>query len=51
MMRRRRAELRVLRRAWFPAELAVQRAETLVWAPAACRKHGMYLSARDLEAA
>jgi hypothetical protein len=45
------AELRVLRRPWFPAELQIQRAEALVWAPAAFRKHGVYLSARDLEAA
>jgi hypothetical protein len=45
------AELRVLRRPWFPAELEIQRAEALVWAPAAFRKHGVYLSARDLEAA
>jgi hypothetical protein len=45
------AELRVLRRPWFPAELKVQRAEALVWAPAAFRKHGVYLSATDLEAA
>jgi hypothetical protein len=44
-------ESRVLRRPWFPAVLAVQRAEALVWAPAAFRKHGVYLSARDLEAA
>ena len=36
---------------WFPAELRVQRADALVWAPAAFRKHGVYLSARDLEAA
>jgi hypothetical protein len=45
------AESRVLRRPWFPAELQIQRAEALVWAPAAFRKHGVYLSARDLEAA
>jgi hypothetical protein len=45
------AELRVLARPWFPAELRVQRADALVWAPAAFRKHGVYLSARDLEAA
>jgi hypothetical protein len=45
------AESRVLQRPWFPAELAVQRAEALIWAPAAFRKHGVYLSARDLEAA
>ena len=45
------AESRVLGRPWFPAELRIQRAEALVWAPAAFRKHGVYLSARDLEAA
>ena len=45
------AELRVLRRPWFPAELRVQRADALVRAPAAFRKHGVYLSAADLEAA
>lgn len=44
-------ESRVLRRPWFPAELEIQRAEALVWAPAAFRKHGVYLSAHDLEAA
>ena len=44
-------EIRVLRRPWFPAELETQRADALVWAPAAFRKHGVYLSARDLEAA
>jgi len=44
-------ESRVLRRPWFPAELQIQRAEALVWAPAAFRKHGVYLSARDLDAA
>jgi hypothetical protein len=45
------AEMRVLRRPWFPAELRVQRADALVRAPAAFRKHGVYLSAADLEAA
>jgi hypothetical protein len=45
------AESWVLRRPWFPAELQIQRAEALVWAPAAFRKHGVYLSARDLDAA
>jgi len=45
------ADLRVLRRPWFPAELKVQRADALVRAPAAFRKHGVYLSAVDLEAA
>jgi hypothetical protein len=44
-------EIRVLQRSWFPAELKIQRADALVWAPAAFRKHGVYLSARDLEAA
>src|SRR5690242_4797478 len=45
------AEARVLRWAWFPAELAVQRADAIAWAPAAFRKHGVYLSAHDLAAA
>jgi hypothetical protein len=45
------AGARGLRRPWFPAELEIQRAEVLIWAPAAFRKHGVYLSARDLEAA
>jgi hypothetical protein len=45
------AELRVLRQPWFPAKLRVQRADALVHAPAAFRKHGVYLSAADLEAA
>jgi hypothetical protein len=45
------AELRVLRRPWFPAQLRVQRADALVHAPAAFRKHGVYLSATDLGAA
>jgi hypothetical protein len=45
------AESRVLAQPWFPAELQIQRAEALVWAPAAFRKHGVYLSARDLETA
>lgn len=45
------ADGRVLRRAWFPAQLAVQRADALAWAPAAFRKHGVYLSIKDLEAA
>jgi hypothetical protein len=44
-------EPRVLRRAWFPARLAVQRTDALVRAPAAFRKHGVYLSAHDLTAA
>jgi hypothetical protein len=33
------------------AALEIQRADALVWAPAAFRKHAVYLSARDLEAA
>jgi hypothetical protein len=44
-------EARVLRRAWFPAELAIHRADALAWAPAAFRKHGVYLSIHDLAAA
>ena len=34
---------------WFPSSLPSKRMEAL--APAAFRKHGVYLSARDLEAA
>jgi hypothetical protein len=45
------AEPRVLRLAWFPAELAIHRADALVRAPAAFRKHGVYLSTNDLSAA
>jgi hypothetical protein len=45
------AEMRALQRPWFPAELRVQRVDALVRAPAAFRKHGVYLSAADLEAA
>jgi hypothetical protein len=45
------AESRVLWRPWFPADLQVQRVEALVWAPAEFRRHGIYLSARDLDAA
>jgi hypothetical protein len=37
--------------AWFPAQLQIPRTEALVWAPAAFRKHGVYLSVRDLNAA
>jgi hypothetical protein len=44
-------DLRVLERPWFPAALRVQRADALVHAPAAFRKHGVYLAAADLEAA
>ena len=42
---------RVLRTPWFPSSLRSKRMEALVWAPAAFRKHGVYLSARDLDAA
>lgn len=45
------ARTRVLNRPWFPAELRAHRLEALVWAPAAFRKHGVYLAAGDLEAA
>jgi hypothetical protein len=34
-----------------PGDVAVQAHGALVWAPAAFRKHGVYLSAHDLEAA
>jgi len=44
-------ETRVLRRAWFPAELATQRGDAFVWAPAAFRRHCVYLSVHDLAAA
>jgi len=39
---------RVLRRPWFPAELPALRAHALAHAPAAFRKHGVYLAAADL---
>jgi hypothetical protein len=42
---------RVLATPWFPSSMASKRTEALVWAPAAFRKHGVYLSSRDLEAA
>jgi hypothetical protein len=42
---------RVLSTPWFPSSLPSKRTEALVWAPAAFRKHGVYLSAQDLEAA
>lgn len=42
---------RILATPWFPSSLRSKRMEALVWAPAAFRKHGVYLSARDLEAA
>jgi hypothetical protein len=42
---------RVLTTPWFPSSLPSKRMEALVLAPAAFRKHGVYLSARDLEAA
>ncbi|GID26176.1 hypothetical protein [Paractinoplanes brasiliensis] len=42
---------RVLGTPWFPSSLRSKRMEALVSAPAAFRKHGVYLSARDLEAA
>nr|GID82022.1 hypothetical protein Ade03nite_09460 [Actinoplanes derwentensis] len=41
----------VLATPWFPSSLASKRMEALVTAPAAFRKHGVYLAARDLEAA
>lgn len=45
------ADGRVLQRAWFPAPLRSQRVDALVRAPAAFVKHGVFLSARDLERA
>ncbi|WP_203747625.1 hypothetical protein [Actinoplanes cyaneus] len=42
---------RILDTPWFPSSLRSKRMEALVWAPAAFRKHGVYLAARDLEAA
>ena len=45
------AQERVLARPWFPADLAIHRADALAWAPAAFRKHGVYLSVHDLAAA
>jgi hypothetical protein len=42
---------RTLATPWFPSTLPSKRMEALVWAPAAFRKHGVYLSARDLDAA
>jgi hypothetical protein len=44
-------EHRILQQPWFPADLKTQRVDALVWAPAAFRKHGVYLSVRDLNAA
>lgn len=45
------AELRVLEKPWFPSSLRILRAQALVWAPAAFRKHGVFLTAQDLGAA
>ena len=42
---------RVLATPWFPSSLPSKRTEALVWAPAAFRKHGVYLSSHDLDAA
>jgi hypothetical protein len=42
---------RILATPWFPSSLPSKRMEALVWAPAAFRKHGVYLSSRDLDAA
>jgi len=44
-------EHRMLQHAWFPSQLPTKRADALVWAPAAFRKHGVFLSAHDLQAA
>jgi hypothetical protein len=42
---------RILVTPWFPSSLPSKRMEALVWAPAAFRKHGVHVSARDLDAA
>lgn len=42
---------RTLRTPWFPSDLPSKRVEALLWAPAAFRKHGVFLSSMDLEAA
>ncbi|MEV1321460.1 hypothetical protein AB0J14_35895 [Micromonospora arborensis] len=44
-------DARVLHHAWFPADLAIHRAGALAWAPAAFRKHDVYLSVHDLSGA
>lgn len=45
------ADSRILTRPWFPSQLKVLRVQSLARAPAAFRKHGVYLTADDLEAA
>lgn len=45
------AEPRVLEQPWFPSSLKILRIQALVHAPAAFRKHGVYLTPEDLEAA
>jgi hypothetical protein len=45
------AAARTLITPWFPSQLPSKRAEALVWAPASFRKHGVYLSVYDLQAA
>jgi hypothetical protein len=40
---------RVLALPWFPADLPSLRAEAFVQAPAAFRKHGVYIAARELD--
>lgn len=42
---------RTLQTPWFPSPFRSKRMEALTWAPAAFRKHGVYLSAHDLAAA
>lgn len=44
-------ESRTLETPWFPSTLHSKRMEALVWAPAAFRKHGVFLSVQDLRAA
>ncbi len=45
------AEERFLRRWWFPFDLPSQHVEALVHAPMAFRRRGVFVSARNLEAA
>jgi hypothetical protein len=45
------ADDRMLDKPWFPSSLKILRIQALAHAPAAFRKHGVYLTADDLEAA
>jgi hypothetical protein len=45
------AEQRRLRRFWFPVNTAAARVDAIVHAPAAFRRRGVFVPARDLEVA